>query len=141
MPITDDDRAFIDANPSAAMITVGADGRPKAVRVGVAVVDGKVWSSGVDGRVRTQRLRRDPHCTLFVFDAGFGFRTLECDVTVLDGPDVPQQSVRLFRQMQGKPTGPLSWFGGELEEDEFLRTMVDEGRVIYELEARSSYGM
>lgn len=141
MTLSDEDRSFIEASPSAAMITIGEDGRAKAVRVGVAVVDGKLWSSAVEGRVRTDRLRHDPHCTLFVFDAGYGFRTLECDVTVLDGPDVPQQSVTLFRTMQGKPTGPLSWFGGELDEEQFVQTMIDEGRVIYELEVTRSYGM
>jgi hypothetical protein len=43
--------------------------------------------------------------------------------------------------MQGKPSGPLSWFGGELSDDEFMRTMADEGRLIYEFEVHRSYGM
>ena len=141
VPLSDDDRAFIGEHPSAAMITLGADGRPKAVRIGVAVVDGVLLSSGLEDRVRTDRLRHDPRCTLFVFDDQYRYRTLECDVTVADGSDVPARSLRLFRQMQHKPTGPLSWFGGELEEDEFLQTMVDEGRVLYELEVTRSYGM
>jgi hypothetical protein len=141
MGLSDADRAFLDANHSAAMITIGRDGVAKVARVAVALVDGGLWSSGTEERVRTARLRRDPRCTLYVYDQGFAWRALETEVTILDGPDVPAQSVRLFRLMQGKPTGPLSWFGGELDEATFLQTMVDERRVIYEFDVRRSYGM
>lgn len=123
------------------MITVTPAGVAKAARVGVAVVDGKLWSSGTADRVRTKRLGKDPRSTLFVFDQGFAWLTLETTVTILDGPDVPQQTLRMMRQVQGKPTGPLSWFGGDLSEDDFLRTMVDEGRVIYEFDVHRAYGM
>jgi PPOX class probable F420-dependent enzyme len=125
---------------AAAMITLGADGMPKAVRVGVAVVDGELWSSGTSDRVRTERLRRDPRCTLFVFDSAFAWMTLETTVDILDGPEAPAQSLRLFRAMQGKPTGRLSWFGGELSEQEFLQTMVDEQRLIYRFDVHRTYG-
>ena len=43
--------------------------------------------------------------------------------------------------MSGRPTGPLAWFGRELEEDDFLRTMVGEHRLIYEFEVERAYGM
>lgn len=140
-PLAPSQQDFLAANHSAAMITVGADGVPKAARCAVAVVDGRLWSSGTEDRVRTGRLRRDPRCTLYVHDAGFSWMALETTVTVLDGPDVPEQSMRLFRLMQNKPTGPLSWFGGELDEPEFLQRMVDEGRVLYEFEVHKAYGM
>ncbi|MGH9111344.1 MAG: pyridoxamine 5'-phosphate oxidase family protein, partial [Acidimicrobiales bacterium] len=117
-------------------ITVGGDGVAKAVRVGVALVDGRLWSSGTADRMRTERLRDDPRCSLFVFDAGFGSMTLETTVTVLDGPDA-----RLFRVMQGKPTGPLSWFGSALDDEDFLRTMAEEQRLIYEFEVQRTYGL
>jgi hypothetical protein len=123
------------------MITVGTDGLAKAARVGVALVDGKLWSSGTQGRVRTERLRHDPRSTLFVFDTGFAYLTLETTVTILDGPDSPAQNLKLIRQMQGRPTGPLTWFGGELTEEQFLQTMVDEQRLIYEFEIHRSYGL
>lgn len=141
MALSDADLAFVAAHPSAAMITVGDDGMAKAVRVGVAVVDGRLWSSGTEGRVRTARVRRDPRCTLFVFDPGYAALTLEATVTVLDGPDVPQLSLKMFRQLQGRPEGPLSWFGSELDEEGFLQAMRDEGRVIYEFGVTKSYGM
>jgi hypothetical protein len=67
--------------------------------------------------------------------------TLESTVTVLDGPDAPNRNLRLFRVMQDRPTGPLSWFGAELDEDDFLRAMVGEQRLIYEFGVRRTYGM
>lgn len=141
MSLSEQDVDFLTHNHAAAMITVGRDGTPKAARVGVALVDGKLWSSGTADRVRTRRLRRDPRCTLFVFETGFAWLALETSVTILDGSDAPQRSLRLFRLMQGRPSGPLSWFGGELAEDEFLQAMVDERRLIYEFEVHHSYGL
>jgi PPOX class probable F420-dependent enzyme len=132
---------FLTTNHSAAMITVGADGRPKVARVGVALIDGKLWSSGTADRARTARVRRDPRCTLYVYDATAMWLAFETMVKVLDGPDVPELSVRLFRVMQGQPTGPIGWFGGTLEEADFRRTMVEEKRVIYEFDIVRSYGL
>jgi hypothetical protein len=78
---------------------------------------------------------------LYVHDATYGWLALETTVTILDGPDVPQQSIELFRVMQGKPDGPLSWFGEEYDEAGFRERMVDERRVIYQFEVEKSYGM
>jgi hypothetical protein len=133
--------AFLETQHSAAMITTGEDGVPKAVRVGVALVDGNLWSSGTQGRVRTSRLRRDPRCTLFVFDQGYSWLTLETMVTLLDGPEAAAQNLRLFRVMQNRPSGPLSWFGRELDEASFLRAMADEGRVVYQFNVERAYGL
>jgi Pyridoxamine 5'-phosphate oxidase len=141
MTLSESDRNFLDNNVSAAMITVATDGTAKATRVGVKLVDDKLWSSGTRDRVRTKRLRRDPKATFFVYDAEFGYVTLETTVTILDGPEAPELNVRFFRGIQGKPDGPLSWFGGELDEEQFLQTMRDEGRVIYEAEITKAYGM
>ena len=141
MKLTDSELAFLERNHSAAMITVTADGIPKVARVGVALIDGRLWSSGTADRVRTKRLRSDPRCTLYVHDNAFGFLALESTVTILDGPDAADLSLRLFRAMQGKPTGPLSWFGGEFEEEEFLARMQAEQRLIYEFEPQHTYGL
>ncbi|HEX3623537.1 MAG TPA: hypothetical protein VHT97_14580, partial [Acidimicrobiales bacterium] len=65
----------------------------------------------------------------------------ETTVTIDDGPDMPEKNLRLFRQMQGRPDGPLSWFGGMLSEDEFRQAMVEERRLIYEFKVHHSYGM
>lgn len=141
MELTDDQRQFLESNRSAAMITVGEDGQAKAVRVGVALVDGRVWSSGTRDRVRTRRLRSDPRCTLFVFGQGFEALTLETTVEILDGPEVADQSIRLFREMQARPEGPLMWFGEELMEEDFRAAMLEQGRVIYEFEVTGAYGL
>lgn len=132
---------FLEKNRTAAMITVTPDGIAKTARVGVALVDGKVWSSGTTDRVRTRRLRADPRCTLFVFSDSFNWLTIESTVTILDGPDAPELNVRLFRVMQNRPTGPLGWFGGELDEEAFRARMVEEGRLVYQFEAQRTYGL
>jgi hypothetical protein len=141
MALTLAETAFLESQHSAAMITIGEAGVPKAVRVGVALVDGKLWSSGTQDRVRTSRLRRDPRCTLFVFDQRFSWLALETTVTLLEGPEAAAQNLQLFRVMQNRPTGSLSWFGGELDEVSFLQTMAEEGRLIYEVDITRSYGL
>jgi PPOX class probable F420-dependent enzyme len=143
---TDKLREFLAQNHSAAMITLRPDGTPHAVRVGVVLVDGKLWSSGLPGRVRTGHLRRDPRCTLFVFDPAYSYLTLETTVTILEGPDVPEQSVDLFRVMQAgrmQPSTPggLFWEGQEKSPEEFRRIMAEERRLIYEFEIHRAYGM
>jgi hypothetical protein len=141
MKLTDSELAFLSANHSAAMVTVGSGGIAKVARVGVAVIDGKLWSSGTRDRVRTKRLRTDPRCTLYVHDNSFGFLAIESTVTILEGPDAPAQNLRLFRVMQNKPTGPLSWFGGEYDEADFLAQMEGEQRLVYEFEPQHTYGL
>ena len=138
-------QAFLEKNHSAAMITLRADGSPHAVRCGVALVDGKLWSSGIPSRVRTAHLRRDPRCTLFVFDQAYNYLSLETRVTILDGPDAAEMNVRLFGEMQKgmqRPQGTLFWNGQPLSEEQFLQTMRDEQRLIYEFEEPSRvYGL
>ncbi len=125
---------------SAAMITVGNDGRPKVARCGVALVDGQLWSSGKQDRVRTRRLRRDPRCTLYVHASSPAWRGLETTVTLLEGPEAPELNLRLFRVMQDRPSGPLWWYGQDLDQTAFLEQMRSEQRVIYQFEVERSYG-
>ena len=141
MKLTDPEIAFLEKNHSAAMITVNADGIAKVARVGIALIDGRLWSSGTADRVRTRRLRSDPRCTLYVHDNIFSFLAIETTVNILDGPDAAELNLRLFRVMQGKPTGPLSWFGGEYEESAFIDHMRAEQRLIYEFEPHHTYGL
>jgi PPOX class probable F420-dependent enzyme len=144
-------RAFLEQQHAAAMITLRPDGTPHAVRVGVGLIDGKVWSSGTQTRVRTRHLRRDPRATLFVFDAGAGAQgwrwlALESTVTVLDGPDAPELNLRFMQQLQQSMTpqpgpGHVIWFGQERTIEEFLKIMVEEQRLIYQFEPIRTYGM
>jgi hypothetical protein len=140
MKLDENQRAFLQDHHAAAMITVARDGAAKAVRVGVALVDGRIRSSGTADRVRTKRLRGDPRSTLFVFDPGPRFLTIEATVTILDGEDAPRTNLELFRVMQSRPTGPLNWYGDELDEDAFLARMVTEARLVYEFSPVRIYG-
>ena len=132
MALSDSGRAFIANNPSAVMVTLKADGTPHVARVGVGMVDGKLWSSGTQGRLRTKHLRRDPRCTLIVFsdDDRYQWLGLETTVTILDGPDAPELNLRLYRTLAGEPD----------DVDEYLRAMVDERRLVYEFEVGYTYG-
>ena len=137
-------QSFLKSNHSAAMTTLRADGTPHVARVGVARVDDKIWSSGTQMRVRTKHLRRDPRSTLFVYDNEWRWLGAECTVTILDGPDAPQLHLRLFQVMQQGmpvPAGQINWFGRMMSHEEFLKTMVEEQRLIYEFNIVRAYGM
>ena len=146
MGLTEQELAFLEDHHSAAMVTLRDDGSPHVVRVGAALVDGKLWSCGTQGRVRTRHLRRDPRSTLFVYDGTWRGLALDATVTILEGPDAPQMSLRLFQEMQrgldpGPSPGHLLWEGKERSHDDFLRIMVEEQRLIYQFEVIRAYGM
>jgi PPOX class probable F420-dependent enzyme len=133
MALSDRDREFLATNRSAVMVTLKADGMPHVARVGVGLVDGRLWSSGTQDRVRTKHLRRDPRCTLFVFadDHRYRWLGLETTVSILDGPDAPELNLALYRALAGEPD----------DVEEYLRAMVAERRLIYEFEVGRTYGM
>jgi len=141
--LTNAQESFLRRHRSAAMATLRANGTPHTVRIGVAVVDGKIWSSGTRDRVRTRHLRRDPRSTLFVFDSEWRWLALECRVRILDGSDAPDLNLRLFQEMQRgqAPAGRIAWFGTEHTTDEFLDIMRDERRLIYEFHVDRVYGV
>ena len=136
--------AFIKQHQAAAMTTLRRDGTPHAVRVGVGIVDGKLWSSGTLTRARTKHLRRDPRSTLFVFDKEFRWLTLECTVTILNGPDAPRLNLALMEEFQRdvrNESGRINWFGRNLTHEQFFDTMIQEQRLIYEFDILRAYGM
>jgi Pyridoxamine 5'-phosphate oxidase len=146
MGLTERELAFLERHHSAAMVTLRDDGSPHVVRVGAAPVDGKVWSSGTKARVRTGHLRRDPRSTLFVFDGQWRWLALDSTVTILEGADAPEMSLRLFQAMQrgldpGPAPGNVLWEGTERSPEEFLRIMVEQQRLIYQFEVLRSYGL
>jgi uncharacterized pyridoxamine 5'-phosphate oxidase family protein len=138
--LTAEQTAFLAVNHAAAMITVEG-GVAKAVRVAIALVDGKIWSSGNAERVRTARLRKDPRCTLYVHDNSYKFLTLESHVRLIEGPQVPELSLRLFRVMQNRPEGAITWFGQEMTPEAFMASMAADKRLIYEFDLVRAYGM
>jgi PPOX class probable F420-dependent enzyme len=145
-----DVRTYLERNHAAAMITLRRNGAAHAVRVGIDLHGEKVWSSGTQSRVRTKHLRRDPRCTLFVFDSqeagGWRWLTLECTVAILDGPEAPELNAAFFKQLQATMTpapepGKLLWYGQPKTEAEFLQAMREERRLIYEFTIERAYGM
>lgn len=125
-------REFLDDNHSAVMTTVKRDGRPHVARMICGLVDGKLWSSGTQTRVRTGNLRRDPRSTLMVLDLSTPYRWLglETTVDILDGDDAVENNLALYRVLAGEPD--------DLEE--YRRAMVDEQRLIYQFHIERSYG-
>lgn len=126
-------REFLEQHHDAVMTTVKKDGVPHVARIGIGLVDGRLWSSGTQTRVRTKHLRRDPRAALMVLDPSSRYRWLglECGVTILDGEDAPQLNLKLYRALAGEPD----------DVDEYLDAMVKEQRLVYEFEVKRAYGM
>ncbi|MEA2460176.1 MAG: hypothetical protein QOH90_353 [Actinomycetota bacterium] len=125
-------RSFIEKNSAAFMCTLKRDGTPHVVRMDCGLVDGKLWSSGTQDRVRTKHLRRDPRATLALpnLSKSYEWLTLECTVRILDGPDAVEQNLTLYRVLAGEPH----------DLDEYREAMVKEKRLIYEFEILKAYG-
>ncbi|MBI5876740.1 MAG: TIGR03618 family F420-dependent PPOX class oxidoreductase [Chloroflexi bacterium] len=125
-------REFLMKHHAAIMATIRKDGQPHVARVTVALVDGKLWSSSTQTRLRTQFLRRDPRATLCVLDEGNAGRWLglETKVRILDGPDAARQNLALRRVIAGDPP----------DVEQYLREKIAEQRLIYEFEIVHAYG-
>ena len=136
-------RDFIEHNSAAAMTTLRGDGTPHSVRIAVGLIDGKLWSSGTQTRLRTSHLRRDPRCALYVHDNKWAYLSIDTTVTILDGLDAAEQNLKLFRKFQSQddPHGTLMWNGQPRSPDELRQILGDEQRLIYEFEPVRAYGL
>lgn len=124
-------KRFLQDHHDAVMTTTKKDGMPHVARIGIGLVDGELWSSGTQDRVRTKHLRRDNRSALMVFgDNRYSWLGLETTVTILDGPDAPQLNLKLYRTLAGEPD----------DVDEYLEAMVSEKRLIYRFEIGKTYG-
>lgn len=147
-------RRFLEANHLATMTTYRIDGAAHSAHVAVGLVNGQLWSSGTARRMRTAFLRLNPLCRLLVFPTreggyatyhhgapGSAYLGLETNVTILEGPEVADQSIELFKvlQPQAEP-GTIVWQRQPRTYDEFRQVMRDEGRVIYQFEVIRAYG-
>jgi len=97
--------------------------------------------TGTVDRARTRRLRRDPRATLFVFEAGHGYRSYETTVTIIDGPAGIDANVRFFRTVRRRPAGPIEFFGTEYDEPAFRHVLINDGRIVYEFDVLRSSGV
>jgi PPOX class probable F420-dependent enzyme len=113
------------------MTSLRKDGSAHVARVTVGLVDGRIWSSCTQTRVRTLHLRRDPRATLCILDEASGkWLGLETTVTILDGQDAPEHNLRLYRTLRGEPPNV----------DEYLAAMVAEQRLMFQFEPLRAYG-
>ncbi len=126
-------RDFLEKNHFAVMTTTKADGTPHVAVIGMGLVDGKLWSSSTQTRVRTRHVRRDNRATLCVIDRGnpWAWLAIESEVAIHDGPDAVDKNLALYIVIRGEPPEDL---------DEYRRAMVDEQRIIYEFAIKRTYG-
>ena len=125
-------KEFLERYHKAVQTTLKPDGTPHVARVGVGLVDGKLWGSSTKTRARHKYLLRDPRSALCVLhDDGYQWLGIESRVTILDGPDAPDLNLRLYRELAGEPD----------DVDEYLEAMVNEQRVIYEFSIEKTYGL
>ena len=124
-------REFLEQNHSAVMATIKPDGRPHVARVGVGLVEGKLWSSGTKTRQRTKYLRRDDRSTLMVLDSSNrqNWLGLETTVDILEDDPV-EDNLALYRVLAGEPD----------DLQEYREAMVAEQRLIYQFNIQRSYG-
>ena len=125
-------REFLEQHHSAVMATIKPDGAPHVARIGVGLVDGKLWSSGTQTRVRTKNLRKDNRATLMVLNLSTAYNWLGLETTVTIREENPvDDNLALYRVLAGEPD--------DLEE--YREAMVTEQRLIYEFQVQRSYGM
>ncbi len=123
---------FLRDNHGAVMTTLKKDGTPHVARIGVGLVEGKLWSSSTKTRVRDKHLRRDPRSTLCVLhrETPYKWLGIESRVAIHNGPDAPEKNLPLYRVLAGEPD----------DVDEYLEAMVREQRLIYEFSIERTYG-
>jgi PPOX class probable F420-dependent enzyme len=125
-------KTFLKDNHAAVMTTLKDDEMPHVVRVGVGLVEGRLWSSGTLERVRTRHLRRDNRSTLCILSNDrWRWLGLESRVSILEGPEAPEQNLALYRVIRRASPEDI---------DEYLQAMVAEKRIIYEFEILRAYG-
>jgi PPOX class probable F420-dependent enzyme len=126
-------RSFLEKNHLAVMATTKRDGTPHVAIIGIGLVDGRLWSSSTQTRVRTRHVRRDNRATLCVTDRSnpWAWLAVESEVVIHDGPDAVDKNLALYKVIRGEPPEDL---------DEYRRAMVDEQRIIYEFGIKRTYG-
>jgi PPOX class probable F420-dependent enzyme len=130
MELNDLARKFLEENHALVMVTVRPDGTAHVARANCALVDGKLWSVGTKSRVRTKHVRANPNATFCVFARDRRWIGIEGTVTIHEGPDAPQKALALHRAQRREPD----------DVNKFLKDMVAQERIIYELEPKRIYG-
>ncbi|HEV8425493.1 MAG TPA: TIGR03618 family F420-dependent PPOX class oxidoreductase [Actinomycetes bacterium] len=123
--LSEQQRAFLQANHSAVMSTVDDHGRPHAVPVLCALIDGRLWSSGTDLRTRTRYLDARPYASLTVLTKGFWGEWLTVGGPVeIRRDNRVDDNLRLYRAATGRDPDDL---------EVYRAAMVAERRLVYVL--------
>jgi PPOX class probable F420-dependent enzyme len=130
--------AFVRENDRGVLVTLRRDGLPQLSNIMyVPDENGLIGISVTESRAKTKNLRRDPRALLHVTRADFfAYVVLEGTVTLSSvatepGDSVVDALVEMYRTARGEHP---DW-------DEFRQAMVDEGRVVAQLQAERAYGM
>lgn len=125
---------YLEQYHDAVQTTIKKDGAPHVARVGVGLVDGKLWSSSTNTRVRTKHLRRDPRCTLMILGGTrWEWLGLDTEVEIIDdGDGTIAENLALYRKLAGKDPDDMA---------DYERGMRDEQRIVYEFHIKRAYGM
>jgi PPOX class probable F420-dependent enzyme len=131
--VNDKITSFLERYHDAVMTTLKKDDTPHVARIGVGLVDGKLWSSGTRTRVRTKHVQRDPRSALMVLGGTrWEWLGLETKVKIIDdGDGTIEENLALYRLLAGKDPDDM---------DDYYRGMRDEQRLIYEFHIERGYG-
>jgi PPOX class probable F420-dependent enzyme len=131
--VDDKIRKFLEKYHDAVQTTLKKDGTAHVARIGVGLVDGKLWSSSTNTRVRTKHLKRDPRSTLMVIGTGrYEWMALETEVKIIDdGDGTIEENLELYRVIAGKDPDDM---------EDYNRGMRDEQRIVYEFNIKRAYG-
>ena len=120
--------AFFEASKQpATLATLLPDGRPHLSVIFPAVVDGRIWISSTQTRVKTRNIRNDPRVSISV-----GVRpwvAVEGVARIHDGDDLADRLRRYYRVAAGEHP---AW-------DDYDRAMIAEQRLIIEIEPARAY--
>jgi PPOX class probable F420-dependent enzyme len=124
----DEALAYIRDNPGGVLATIMPDGRPHLTVVFAVPIEGALWISSTQDRIKTKNLRRDPRAT---FTSGSSaWVAVEGMVALQDGDDVLERMRRYYRAARGEHP---DW-------DDYDAAMVRDRRLILELVPERAYG-